>query len=97
MKQLIIDGHNTIHRIPFLKRQLDMDHESARQSLISLVQNWKLKENYSGKITIVFDGQDGYLQQNMNAGTIRVVYSGSEERLTTAFFLLSEIAEKNLF
>ena len=97
MRQLIIDGHNTIHRIPFLKRKLDKDHEVAREALISLVQNWKFKENYTGKITIVFDGQDGLIQQYSNTGTIRVVYSGAKEKADNRIlYMVRNSREKSL-
>jgi predicted RNA-binding protein with PIN domain len=80
MKILIIDGHNALNKISFLKRKLDIDHEAARNSLIELVNSWRLKQNYSGRIYIVFDGQDDYLQQNNIKGPVTVIFSRTKER-----------------
>lgn len=79
MKTLIIDGHNTIHKIFSLKKELAGSHEAARDSLVNLVNSWRFKKNYSGKIYIVFDGQDNHWQQGRMKEAVSIIYSKTNE------------------
>lgn len=79
MKQLIIDAYNAIYKISRLEACLNTSNEHAREELIQFVLKWSRKCNYQGKIFIVFDGSDGFVQKNRTIGLATIMFSKSEE------------------
>lgn len=61
MERLILDGYNVIHKIPSLKRMLDLSLEKARNRLGDFLLEWKRTTGFRGKVTVVFDGKGHWL------------------------------------
>ena len=56
-EHLIIDGNNALHGIPELARELKIDRNQARESLLRYLEPLQQNEKYL--LTVVFDGKLG--------------------------------------
>ena len=77
-EHLIVDGNNTMHAIPEIKRELATDRNMARDSLLRLLEP---VVNDGDRLTVVFDGKEGKgsIQRHRNIDSFAVVYSSSSE------------------
>ena len=53
---LILDGYNVAHQLPPIREALKQSLEKGREALENHLVNWKKLRNFSGPITIVYDG-----------------------------------------
>ena len=53
---LILDGYNVAHRLLEIRAALKQSLEKGREALENHLVNWKKLRNFSGNITIVYDG-----------------------------------------
>ena len=60
MKAIVIDGYNAIHKIPSLRKQLDISLYNARSEITKLGLEYKRLTGGVAKVVVVFDGQDRY-------------------------------------
>lgn len=77
-EHLIIDGNNTLHAIPELSRELSVDRNQARDSLLRMLEPLT---NTGIRLTVVFDGRGGRgsIQKFGSSNAFDVVYSSSQE------------------
>lgn len=80
MRQLILDGYNVIHEIPRLKKALGQSLEGARSDLCGFMQVWKNNHEYSGKIKIIFDGDDAFAGNSKSSGSINCIYTKTGQK-----------------
>ncbi len=80
MRQLILDGYNVIYEIPQLKKAIGLSLESARSDLCCLMQAWKNNHAYSGKIKIIFDGDDAFAGNIQNSCGITCIYTKTGQK-----------------
>ena len=78
-EHLIIDGHNAIHAVPDLAKEMKRDRNLARDSLLHLLEPLQIKEGCL--LTVVFDGRNGPQTVSMHRGNpdYTIVYSSSIE------------------
>ena len=78
-EHLIIDGHNAIHAVPDLAKEMKRDRNLARDSLLHLLEPLQIKEGCL--LTVVFDGRNGPQTVSKHRGNpdYTIVYSSSIE------------------
>jgi len=77
-EHLMIDGNNAMHAMPDIARELALDRNLARDSLIRTLEPLIADGN---RVTLVFDGKDGRGSLRKHAGleAFDIVYSSSTE------------------
>jgi predicted RNA-binding protein with PIN domain len=69
---LVVDGHNVLHQIPFLRKQLFRHPRRARLVLVRWLQAY---QDFSGvKVRVAFDGRRGASEFQMPGG-VEVCYA----------------------
>ena len=78
-EHLIVDGNNAMHAIPTLARELEMDRNQARDSLLRLLE--PLATGDHCVLTVVFDGRGGRssLSKHANIKNYTVIHSSSSQ------------------
>ena len=73
----MVDGNNALHAIPELRRELAVDRNRARDSLLCLLEPLQAAENCM--LTVVFDGRGGKssVSKHANIENYVVIYSSS--------------------
>lgn len=81
MTTLILDGYNVAHAVPELARQLDGSLQAAREALVALCQQYRVRRGDIGKIYVVFDGRDTetFGAREQHHGSVTVVFSQKPE------------------
>ncbi|MBN38018.1 MAG: hypothetical protein CMI29_06070 [Opitutae bacterium] len=78
-EHLIVDGNNAMHAIPTLARELEMDRNLARDSLLRLLE--PLATGDHCVLTLVFDGRGSRssLSKHANMKNYTVIHSSSSQ------------------
>jgi predicted RNA-binding protein with PIN domain len=78
-EHLMVDGNNALHAIPELAKELEIDRNQARDSLLRLLEPLTTGENCV--LTVVFDGRGGRssLSKHANMKNYTVIYSSSSQ------------------
>ena len=77
-EHLIIDGNNAMHAIPEIKKEMTLDRNLARDSLLRMLEPLV---SDGVRVTIVFDGREGKgsLQSYKRLDSYDIFYSSSSE------------------
>lgn len=75
----MVDGNNAMHAIPTLARELEIDRNQARDSLLRLLE--PLATGDHCVLTVVFDGRGGRssLSKHANMKNYTVIHSSSSQ------------------
>ena len=78
-EHLIVDGNNAMHAITSLARELEMDRNLARDSLLRLLEPFATGDHCV--LTVVFDGRGGRssLSKHSNMKNYTVIHSSSSQ------------------
>ena len=78
-EHLIVDGNNAMNAIPSLARELEMDRNLARDSMLRLLE--PLATGDHCVLTVVFDGRGGRssLSKHANMKNYTVIHSSSSQ------------------
>lgn len=81
MITMILDGYNVIHAVPELARYMDYSLQSAREALIRLCQEYRIRRGDIGRLYVVFDGRDAYASGSpeQHHGSVTVLFAQKPE------------------
>jgi len=100
-KTLILDGYNVIYKLPSLEASMEQSLNSARNALAVYMAKWKINNDPTAKICIVFDGRDGIAPDGSNTGLhgINCVFTHTNEDADDRISLLLKNARdtKNIY
>ncbi len=81
MVTIILDGYNVIHAVPELARHLDRSLQSAREALVRLCQEHRVRRGDIEQLYVVFDGREAYASglHEQSCGSVKVLFTQKPE------------------
>jgi len=78
---MILDGYNVIHAVPELAQHMDRSLQSAREALVRLCQEYRLRRGDIERLYVVFDGRDAYASGSpeQHDGSVTVCFAQKPE------------------
>ena len=75
---IIVDGYNSIHKLPELLRLMNRDLYLARRGLVRMLE--KVLPRSAERITVVFDGSGSKLERDlMETSAVEILYSPASD------------------
>lgn len=100
-KTFILDGYNVIYKLPSLEAHMTHSLNSARNALAVYMATWKINNDPTAKVCIVFDGRDGIAPDGSNASLhgINCVFTHTNEDADDRISLLLKNSKdtKNIY
>ena len=92
MITVVLDGYNVIHAIPALARELDRSLQSAREALVRLCQEYRVRRGDIGQLYVVFDGRDAHASgsHEQHHGSVTVLFTQKPEEADERILSLIE-------
>ena len=92
MITVVLDGYNVIHAIPALARELDRSLQSAREALVRLCQEYRVRRGDIGQLYVVFDGRDAHASgsHEQHHGSVTVLFTQKPEEADERILRLIE-------
>lgn len=81
MVTIILDGYNVIHAVPELARHLDHSLQAAREALVRLCQEHRVRRGDIERLYVVFDGREAYASglHEQSYGSVTVLFTQKPE------------------